>query len=262
MQTSYHVHSTFSDGKNSLEQIYFEAQGMGLNELGFSDHYVISPHGKNPSWAMFPERLEEYFSTIHSLPKSKTTVRIGLEVDFYPEMVQETKKNLAKMPLDYVIGAVHNIEGYEVDRPKEVLPPHFCEKIIKKYWIQLKEMALSKTYDIVAHMDLTKKHGLYPTVDISKEIEEALEAIANSNMSVEVNTAGLFSICKEQYPTKDILKKCKEYGIPILVTADAHEKEHLIRGFSAMHALLHELGFSEQVRYKERKQSFFKLPRY
>ena len=34
----YHVHTTFSDGKNTPEEIVLAAREKGLKEIGFSDH--------------------------------------------------------------------------------------------------------------------------------------------------------------------------------------------------------------------------------
>ena len=38
IKADLHVHTTFSDGLNTPEEIVLAAIGMGLEKLGFSDH--------------------------------------------------------------------------------------------------------------------------------------------------------------------------------------------------------------------------------
>ena len=57
-------------------------------------------------------------------------------------------------------------------------------------------MAETKYFDIVGHIDLTRKFGLSPKVDISKEIDLALKAIKDADMAVEINTSGFYHLCK------------------------------------------------------------------
>ena len=38
---SYHVHTDFSDGKNSLEEVLDKAVSLGWEEIGISDHLII-----------------------------------------------------------------------------------------------------------------------------------------------------------------------------------------------------------------------------
>ena len=38
---SYHTHTNFSDGSNSLEQMLEKAVSLGWSEIGISDHLII-----------------------------------------------------------------------------------------------------------------------------------------------------------------------------------------------------------------------------
>ena len=38
IREDYHVHTTFSDGRNSMEEMVLSAVSMGMQKIGFSDH--------------------------------------------------------------------------------------------------------------------------------------------------------------------------------------------------------------------------------
>ena len=46
MKTSYHVHSTYSDGKGSIEEIVRMAKKFYADEIGISDHLILYPDGR------------------------------------------------------------------------------------------------------------------------------------------------------------------------------------------------------------------------
>ena len=120
-------------------------------------------------------------------------------------------------------------------------------------------MAETKKFDIVGHLDLTKKFDIYPSENISTEIENALNAIKENDLSVELNTSGWYCPCCEQYPSKDILEKCKNKKIPIIITSDAHEPKDLIRDFEKAKKLLKNIGFTKQVHFDKRQRKFIDL---
>ena len=59
MLTSYHNHTTWSDGKASLAEMVAAGRAAGLDELGISDHYVLAPRGLDVRWSMPLERVNE-----------------------------------------------------------------------------------------------------------------------------------------------------------------------------------------------------------
>ena len=97
---------------------------------------------------------------------------------------------------------------------------------------------------IVAHIDLPKKFGFYANCDLRKEIGEALDAIAAASNKpvVELNTAGWHKPCADGYPTLEILRECRRREIPVTISADAHQSEHLLRDFDKAAARLAEAG--------------------
>ena len=89
MLATYHNHSNWSDGRQTLQEMLDAATGMGIGELGVSDHWVLHPKGTIMKWAMPVDRLADYIEAIIVLKRDSKTrrgpeVRIGLEVDWYP----------------------------------------------------------------------------------------------------------------------------------------------------------------------------------
>jgi histidinol-phosphatase (PHP family) len=257
MKYSYHVHSTYSDGKASIPEIIEYARKIGLDEIGISDHFHIPKDSSLITDDMDIEKLDQYISEIlkYSL-EEKPKVKLGLEAEFIIETLNEFKKITSKYPFDYIIGSSHIVNNIVIDSSIDNLPNNYTSSIMKKYWITIKQLAQSKVFDIVGHVDITKKFGLKPTMDLSKYVDDALEAIKDADMAIEVNTSGWYQPCKEQYPSVDILKKCKKLDIPIIITADAHQVENLTRGFDRAFELLKKIGYSKQVYFIKRKRFF------
>ena len=116
MITSYHNHTTWSDGSASLAALIAGARLAGVDELGISDHYVLHPAVSIP-WPMPLERLADYVAELAAARAATTEValRIGLEADYFPETVDELARRLAPCSFDYLIGSVHFVNDFPVD---------------------------------------------------------------------------------------------------------------------------------------------------
>lgn len=258
MLTSYHVHSCWSDGEGEMVEYVRAAGSLGLSELGISDHYVLTPDRRRFPWNMPVNGVEQYVELVQTAAgeaDDNLIVRLGIEADYIPETADEMRDILASQPFDYVIGSVHFVDGFPIDEcPEnwEALSQAERDVVIRGYWTRIRELAESRMYDIAAHLDLTKKFGFSSSVDLSLEISAALDAIASSDMSVEVSTAGWYAKCAEQYPSASILRGCFDRDIPVLVTADAHSPANLDRGYKRAYRLIQEIGFTEVSSYSGR----------
>ena len=249
--TSLHNHSTWSDGGADVATMALAAKAAGLKTFGISDHWVMLPENRpfDIEWSIHPERLGCYFQECLEVKKQveteRFTMRIGVEVDFFPENWQENMAHLANYPLDYTIGAIHNLDGFPVDsspEPWQALGQDGINDVWRKYWLRLKALAETKAFTIIAHFDLPKKFGFRPTVDLDSEITAALQAVRTSGAQLELNTAGWSKPCAEPYPSPSLLKRALALGIPILVTADAHAPKHVNRDFDKAAQLLDSLA--------------------
>ena len=264
MLTSYHNHTDWSDGDCTLKEQIAGAHLAGLDELGISDHYVAHPT-LEVEWSMPMDALPDYVRSLQdaSAQLRELRLRIGVEADYFPESVEMLRERLATLPLDYVIGSVHYVGDFAVDSESadwDALSIEERNETCRTYWRLIAEMARTGLYDIAAHLDLTKKFGHRPTVDLTAEIDAALDAIAGAGMAVEINTAGWSLPAKEAYPSLEILKAARRREIPLVINADAHRPSHLTRDFARARELAREAGYSEVVRFDRRKRCTIPLP--
>lgn len=260
MLTSYHVHSKWSDGEGEIAEYIRAANELGLDEVGLSDHYVLTPSRRQPNWGMRLDGVDDYVEAVQAADgeaREGLVVRLGVEADFIPETIGEVKGILSTHPFDYVIGSVHIVDGFPIDGyPEDWAPLSLDEKndVVRLYWTRVRQMADSGVYDIVGHADLTKKFGFRPTIDISAQVSAALDAIARSGMTVELNTSGWFMPVGEAYPEPSILRGSFQRHIPVIVTADAHNPANLSRGFDDAYQLIREIGFTQVASYAGRQR--------
>lgn len=100
-----HVHSTWSDGLHTLEEMAIETRRMGLEYMGISDHShaAIAANGLNPA------RVTAQHAEIDRLNSMLHPFRIlkGIEVDILPNGDLDYD-NLTLASFDFVIASVHS----------------------------------------------------------------------------------------------------------------------------------------------------------
>jgi len=262
MLASYHNHSTYSDGKAPLTELVAWAKKHQLSELGLSDHLALHPSGSDPDWAMPRNQLETYVQDVLHHQRAQENVlkvRLGLEVDWYPGAEECINQTLEEYPWDYIIGSVHEVAGFTVDHSAAAwkkLTTDQCDHIYRQYWKNIRSLAKSGLFDIVAHLDLTKKFGFFPSCDVSREVNLALDAIAAGNLVVELNTAGWHKPVNDAYPSESLLKQCYDRSIPVTISADAHQPDHLMRDYPRAADRLRTAGYHEVARFAGRSTWF------
>lgn len=260
MSISYHVHTTLSDGRSSFDQYVATALDSGLDELGFSDHYALTTSRETPWWSLAPGALEEYLDAIHAAAATagdKLIVRAGVEVDYIPERIGEIRDALAPHPFDYRIGSVHFVGDFVVDgspAPWEESSEEVHNEVCAEYWRLIRRMAETRLFDIVGHIDIVRKFGFRCSIDLGSLVGQALDAIKEAGMVVELNTSGWHHPGGEAYPELWILRECFARDIPTIVSADAHEHAHLVRDFDRAASILTEIGYTTSIRMEERRQ--------
>lgn len=263
MRTSYHVHTTITHGKSSIDELVQRALELELDELGFAEHYVLVPP-EVVDWRMEPTGLQVYCDAVlaaRDRVKGMLTVRLGLEADFIPSTTQELFEAIQSCPFDYIIGSVHFVEDFAIDRTAdlwEALTQAEINDMVRAYWATVKQMAESRLFDIVGHLDLYKKFGHGPTIDVTEDIAAALDAIAGADMAVELNASGIYK-AGEIYPAPPILRECHKRGIPSLVTTDAHHADELMRGYDEGVKALRDAGYTQQAVFERRKRTMVAL---
>ncbi len=230
--STYHLHTTFCDGKNTPEEMVLEAIKLGCTEIGFSGHSHLP---FEPTWTMKKEDVPVYVQTIKDLKekyKDKIKIYIGIEQDYFSE-APDWKP-------DYILGAVHciykNGEYFDVDTSAEVMKKNvdkhyggdvyaYCED----YFALMADLYNKTKCDIIAHFDLvTKFNEVMPIIDVThpryvKASNDALEALLKTPAVFEVNTGAISRGYRtEPYPEDSLLDKIAQSGKPLVVNSDTH----------------------------------------
>ncbi|MBI5240343.1 MAG: histidinol-phosphatase HisJ family protein [Elusimicrobia bacterium] len=258
---SYHNHTTFSDGKAEVADMVRAAEYAGLGEVGISDHLTVHPEGKAFRWAMPAARLGEYCAEVRGAAAG-IPVRLGIEADYFPDTVEQTRGLLSRHPFDFVIGSVHFADGFLFDESRQrwaELTPDECAAKWRLYWERVAGLARSRAFDVMGHLDLPKKFGFWMRGAGLGPALAALDALAEAGMALELNTSGWHQPCREPYPSLELLREACRRGIPVIVSADAHGPEDVVRGFADAAALARQAGYTQTARYEGRRRSLVRL---
>ena len=265
IKSNLHTHSTFCDGKNTLEENVLAAIQKGIGVLGFSSHSMY------PFWTetyMNPENFSSYCAEIRRLQKKyegQITIRLAFESDFIPGVSVPRMGNYTEFKPDYLIGSVHFIfhrEGcFAVDNSPEIwadgIKKYYADEIKKAvgdYFSLQKEMLERGDFALLGHPDLVRKFNeRVPLFDedsdwYKAELKDMAMAIAKKGIATEINTGAISrGWLSKPYPSEFFLEKLHESGVPIAITADAHSAENLDCFFEEARLLAKKAGYTEII---------------
>lgn len=244
MKTDYHVHSCFSDGKHTPEEIILSAIDKQIDVLGFSDH----------SYTWFDievcrnlKEQGEYTKQVYSLSKKysdKITVLCGIEQDYYSE--RPTEK------FDYIIGSVHYIkvqdEFFAVDdKPQMIIDAankYFggdIMSICEKYFELVGNLKEKTGADIIGHFDLISKFNqdnvLFDSANprYVAAWKSAADKLLKQNVLFEINTGAISRGYRNTpYPSNEMMEYLSKNGARFILSSDSHDKNTLLFKFDEM----------------------------
>jgi DNA polymerase (family 10) len=200
VQGAVHAHSTWSDGRNSLEEMALAAQALGLKYLTVTEHSQAAIY----AGGMKVEDLKRQWEEIDRVNAVVPGVRLlkGIEVDIledgaldYPDSVLEQ--------LELVIGSIHVRHGMDEDQ------------MTRRLLTALDNPHLH----ILGHPTgrLLQSREPYPV-----RMEELLERAAERGVAVEVNGKPARLDLKSEY-----VRQAVQLGVRLVVSCDAHRREDL-----------------------------------
>ena len=268
MLTDYHVHLR-PDEEGTPGAEYFvpanaeryreAASERGIEELGVSEHIHRFVQAldvwAHPWWRRWAnDDIDAYCAFV----REQTDLRLGIEADYVPEREDRMATLLEAREWDYVVGSVHFLRDKAVDmRDSEwdVWRGGEPEKVWSRYFETLGEAARTGMFDILAHPDLVKVWGTgapQPDGDLRRFYERAMDGIADSDVAIEVSTAGLRKPVGEIYPARQFLEMCLEAGRPVALSSDAHVPGDLGHGYDRAVEWLGEIGVTELAVFEGR----------
>mgnify|MGYP005838408677 CR=1 FL=1 len=200
MKGDVHMHSTWSDGAFSIEEMAEACRKKGYRYMAITDHsrFLKVANG------LTPERLVEQRKEIARLNQKYDdfTILAGVEMDILPDGTLDLDDDLLQ-DMDLVIASIHS----SFTQPRET--------IMKR----LKSALHNRHVDIIAHPTgrlIGRREGYDVDVDmlisLAKETNTALELNANPN---RLDLASSY------------LRKAQDAGVKLVINTDAHNIEML-----------------------------------
>lgn len=259
MLANFHTHTTFSDGKNTPEEVVRYAIDKGFVSLGFSDH-GYTPYDER--YCM--KDTAGYLAEIRRL-KAKYADKIQI----YLGVEEDSHHLLAREEFDYIVGSCHYFYAggkyYPIDSNYEYFIKAlaqaenelaFAEAYYRHFcgYIQARKPDLIGHFDLITKFDEREKDRFLHNEKYWALAEKYLIEALKSGCIFEVNT-GLMtrgfrsSVC----PHERLLAIIKKQGGKIALSADSHAIETLDGCFAETGKLLRGLGFTERYILKDGK---------
>lgn len=259
MRVDYHTHHYRCGHASGNLADYVEAAiAAGLAEIGLSDHAPLYHLGDNPHplprTAMSQLEWPNYVQEMHQVRnhyRDRITVRLGVESDYVLGWDSHYRNLWAQHPLDYSIGSVHWLNEWSIfqtERPAG----RTVEDIYAEYLYTTQAAARSGAFDIIGHLDCIKREGHVPERRITPLLDDTVRVLAETGVTVELNTSGWRKPCAECFPGPEMLERCHHWGVPVTLSSDAHEPELVASGFDQAVALLLDIGYREIATFAAR----------
>jgi DNA polymerase (family 10) len=195
-----HVHSNWTDGKNSIEEMAQAARLRGYQYIAICDH---SPT-MGITNGLSPKRLRKQIQEIEKVNKTLKGLKVltGIEVDIKSDGRLDFKDEILAT-LEWVVAAVHT----RFSQSKKDMTNRIIRAIE------------NPNVDIIAHPTgrLIGKRDPYEV-----DMDKIMDACKANNKILELNA------CPERLDLSDMnCRKAKEKGIKIVISTDAHMDVHL-----------------------------------
>lgn len=260
----YHIHTQLCGHATGQVRDYLEcAVRKGLKEIGFSEHAPMPIDGFD-DWHIRQGDLEFYAQVVQvargDFPDLE--VRIGLEVDYIPGLEPWIEQIASRYRWDYIIGSVHYVGEWDIDNEAKMSRWDHVE--VNDLWIRYVELlikaAASGLFDIIGHIDLAKKFGHRPDIDLVGLYRPFLQLVGERGLAIELSTGGLRKPCRETYPSEPLLRLAADYQVRLVFGSDAHAPEEVGYEFEKAVKMARIAGFQCWTRFTERRPHSVVLP--
>jgi histidinol-phosphatase (PHP family) len=255
-----HVHTEWSwDAVHgSMERSCARAVALGLPSIAFTEHVdhtvwtaaapippdhpfgplsdgegrVTPPPFDAAGYLAAVDRCRSRFPGL----RIRTGVELG-EPHRHPEAVA---RMLAGGGFERVLGSLHSLaDGDHFREPDGLYPRHDPAGVVRDYLREVAVLAArSDVFAVLAHIDYPARTwpGVFDPAAFEDEFRYALRTTAATGRALEINTA---------VPLAPVILRWRreEGGEAVTFGSDAHEPEHVARGFAGAAALAEAYGF-------------------
>lgn len=223
---NYHTHTSRCRHAYGKDRDYvIAAIKTGITELGFSDHApMIFPTDYYSTFRMFISDTADYICSIKRLKKEyedKIKIYIGFELEYYPDLFEQTLDFLNQFDYDYLILGQHFV-GNEFEESSHYSgAPTNDVRYLEGYINQALEGLKTGKFKYIAHPDLIKFIG---SDEIYKEkMTYFCKEIKELGYPVEFNMLGFAQ--NRNYPDKRFWEVVSKVGNDVIIGLDAHSPD-------------------------------------
>jgi histidinol-phosphatase (PHP family) len=268
---------------DQIAQYCDEAAEQGVNELALTEHAhrfvdvasVVGPFwqrfGHEPTSATMAEywnfharnSLDEYVTLAQRAKDEGLPVKIGLEVDYYKDQMDDVAALLAQYPFDVLIGSVHWLGTWHLDDYENPVDYHEwtvrdIDECWKNYATALDELCSARAVDVLAHPDLIKVAGFVPNAP-GEYWDAMAESAARVDVSMECSSAGWKKPVGEQYPAEGFLDRLVAKGVTFTTASDAHGSGRVAERAGDLADMLEVRGVHQLASYTNRQRQMIPL---
>ncbi|MBM9603638.1 histidinol-phosphatase HisJ [Desulfopila inferna] len=254
MSGDFHMHTRFSDGSGTVDDMARAALKRGLTEIAITDHMPLPFINRYAIDAGQLMRYRQEIEEVRQKYSGRLRVNLGLEIEYIAEF-RPWIESLVRQGWDYLLVSIHHLPGRErlhlVNGTAGEFAPLLEDfdndgrALCHRYYGTLQEAISTGWFDTVGHLDVLKKHNRDFTFFDETSfwyrslVSETLEIISRQGVKIEINTAGLGHPPREQYPGSMILREAAAKNIEFVLSSDSHSADTLGQYFDKFSALMH-----------------------
>lgn len=250
-----HMHTPLCKHARGEPEDYAKvAESRGFRGITVTCHNPM-PNGFSAGVRMAMDEFPQYLDLVERARQEwlgRIDVRLGMECDYFPGYEQFLAKQSQSADFDYLIGSVHPQTGeYKAAYLGDDLLAYY-----RTYYGHLADMAELGLYDSISHPDIIKnvKPSAWDVDAIMPDICRALDRIAATGISMELNTSGLLKRIPEMNPGPEILEQMNQRDIPMVIGADAHDPSRAGDQYDLAMDLLEAAGYTSFGFFLERER--------
>lgn len=240
MTKDYHMHPALLCSSEERFGLFVDqALRLGIQEICITDHMPLSFSSASDRIPM--GKVEDYCRSVRTISdkyKDVISIKLGIEIDYHPSVVDEIEAVLKCGDFDYVLGSSHLHVMENGNIVKNASGRNEYARLMFENTISA---ARSGYFDAIAHLDMFKavfansKRYALPDDGYSDEkhlelIDRTLDVIKEKGLYLELNThlVGFNDLDIEYtYPSATIVEMALQKGVRFSYGSDAHKPEQV-----------------------------------
>lgn len=244
-----HTHICFCPAQEMLQA----CKQRGIQTLGISEHVYQMREIRNayPDFLLEGQvySIADYATEFEKNAGHGVTLLMGLELDILPGRTEAMWETLSHLPLDYVIGSVHELDGWDIHWEHNFSPRQSKEKW-HEYLTRQMEWIREGNGNILGHPVRMAVSVTQIPPDIETLMDRLAQCARQQGVAIEINARD-YAIAPELVTC--LLRQCARHQCYVSVGSDAHAPQDIGRAFDRLQSLLQEIGVRHTTIWRNRR---------